>query len=184
VVGRGVEDIAVRTRRRNGLDHFECFRVEKSRWIAGDQTRMVFRVDRDATSGRLGQGARELVGVEVEDTHRIPAGDINPAVDAVRRDVVKSSRRRESAWWQESCRAWPRCRRPERFGRDPKTPTGRGRPQVVCWGFAPAADRLVAAADLTLIPRTLLDELRDLKVGLVSLRDGTLDPTTPRSASP
>jgi DNA invertase Pin-like site-specific DNA recombinase len=25
----------------------------------------------------------------------------------------------------------------------------------------------------------LLDELRDLKVGLVSLRDGTLDPTTP-----
>ena len=88
VVGRGVEDIAVRTRRRNGLDRFECLRVEKSRGIAGDQTGMVFRVDRDAMPGRLGQGARELVGIEVEYTDRIAAGDINPAVDAVRRDVV------------------------------------------------------------------------------------------------
>src|SRR5438552_18532003 len=51
-------------------------------------TGMVFRVDRDAMPGRLGQGARELVGIEVEDTDRIAAGDIDPAVDAVRRDVV------------------------------------------------------------------------------------------------
>ena len=49
---------------------------------------MVFRVDRDAMPGRLGQGARELVGIEIEYTDRIAAGDINPAVDAVRRDVV------------------------------------------------------------------------------------------------
>src|SRR6516165_1248793 len=53
VVGRGVEDIAVRARRRNGLDHFECLCVEKSRGIAGDQTGLVFRVDRDAMPGRL-----------------------------------------------------------------------------------------------------------------------------------
>jgi len=76
-VGRGVEDIAVRTRRRNCLDRFECLRVEESRGIAGDQTGMVFRVDRDAMPGRLGQGARELVGIEVEDIDRIAAGDIN-----------------------------------------------------------------------------------------------------------
>ena len=38
---------------------------------------MVFRVDRDAMPGRLGQGARELVGIEVEDIDRIAAGDIN-----------------------------------------------------------------------------------------------------------
>src|SRR6202030_3489181 len=36
VVGRGVEDIAVRPRRWNGLDRFKCLRVEKSRGIAGD----------------------------------------------------------------------------------------------------------------------------------------------------
>ena len=66
VVGRGVEEIAVRTRRRNGLDRFECLRVEKGRGIAGDQTRMVFRVDRDAMPGRISQRARELVRIEVE----------------------------------------------------------------------------------------------------------------------
>src|SRR5207302_1544975 len=77
-----------RTRRRNGPDRFKCLRVEKSRWIAGDQAGMVFRVNRDAMPGRLGQGARELVGIEVEDTDRIAAGDINPAVEAVRRDVI------------------------------------------------------------------------------------------------
>src|ERR1700733_2376701 len=88
VVGRGVEEIAVRPRRRNGLDRFESLRVEKGRGIAGDQTRTVFRVDRDAMPGRIGQSARELVGIEVENTDRIAAGDINPAIDAVRSNVV------------------------------------------------------------------------------------------------
>src|SRR5262249_52002319 len=33
MVSRGVENVAVRTRRGNGLDHLECFPVEKSRGI-------------------------------------------------------------------------------------------------------------------------------------------------------
>ena len=39
-------------------------------------------------AGRLGQRAGKLVGVEIEDADRIAAGDIKPAVGAVRRDVV------------------------------------------------------------------------------------------------
>ena len=52
---------------------------------------MVFRIQRHAMPRGIGQGARELVGIEVEYTDRIAAGDINPAVDAVRRDVVNPS---------------------------------------------------------------------------------------------
>src|SRR5580700_4403076 len=52
---------------------------------------LIFRVDRDAMPGRLGQGARELVGIEVEYADRIAARDINTAVGAVRRDVVNPS---------------------------------------------------------------------------------------------
>jgi len=86
VVGRGVENIAVRARRRNGL--FECLRVEKSRGIAGDQTGMVFRVDRDPMPGGVGERAHKLVRIEVEYTDRAAAGDIDAAIDTVRRDVV------------------------------------------------------------------------------------------------
>jgi hypothetical protein len=88
VVRRGVEDIAVRAWRGDGLDRFECFRVEKRRRIADDQAGVVFRVDRDAMPRRVGQGARKLVGIEIEYTDRIAAGDVDPAVNAVRRDVV------------------------------------------------------------------------------------------------
>jgi hypothetical protein len=42
----------------------------------------------EAIGPKRHQGARELVGVEVEDAHSIPTGDINPAVDAVRRNIV------------------------------------------------------------------------------------------------
>jgi hypothetical protein len=51
---------------------------------------MVFRVDGDAMPGRVGQGARELVGIEVEYADRIAAGDIYSAVVAVRGDVINS----------------------------------------------------------------------------------------------
>ncbi len=80
VVSRGVEDIAVGARRWKSLDRFKRLRVEKSRGVADDQTSMVLRVDRDAMPGRFGQGARELVSVEIKDTDRVAAGDINPAV--------------------------------------------------------------------------------------------------------
>jgi len=47
-----------------------------------------FPVERDAMPGGIGQGGGELVGIEVEHTDRIAASDIDPAVDAVGRDVV------------------------------------------------------------------------------------------------
>src|SRR5262249_5518057 len=91
VMGRGVEDISVRTRRWHGLDHFECLGVEKSRRIAGDQTSMVFRINRHSMPGGICQRAREFVGIEVEYTDCIAASDVNTAVTTVRCDVVDSS---------------------------------------------------------------------------------------------
>ena len=88
MVGRSIEEIAVRAGRRNGFDRLKGLGVEEGRGIAGDEAGMVFRVDRDAMPGGIGQGAGELVGIEVEHTDRIAASDIDPAVDAVGRDVV------------------------------------------------------------------------------------------------
>lgn len=88
VVGRRIEDITVRTRCRNGFDRRESLRVEEDCGIAGHEAGVVFWVDRDAVPGRIVQRAHELVGIEIKYTNRIAAGDISPAVDAVRRDVV------------------------------------------------------------------------------------------------
>ena len=162
VVGRGVEDIAVRTRGRKGLDHFKCLRVEKSRGIADDQAGMVFRVDRDAMPGRLGQSARELVGIEVEDTDRIAAGDINPAVDAVRRNVVNPPGGGNLRGGKNLVGLGRGVVGRQRLARDRRTPTGRVRPLSSVLGISGKLFHVISpgANEHVVIDQTTLQQAR------------------------